>query len=233
MKNESVFETYLYLSPKKIVICVIKIIDLTIVYEKKLLIENESDEIIFRKLQDFLDNNIFKLERTLNHFIENIFIVLDSKDFFPIHLSIKNDNGGNILTLEKLSYSLQDARYQCKKTINQKKIIHMLIENYLIDNKNFQFLPKQLECNNFSLDIKFICLSNNLIKNLENSLERYQISINHIISANYVENFFQNNHDLFKKVRQITNGCNPNEVKFYNKTQKNEGFFEKFFNFFK
>ena len=233
MKNESVFETYLYLSPKKIVICVIKIIDLTIVYEKKLLIENESDEIIFRKLQDFLDNNIFKLERTLNHFIENIFIVLDSKDFFPIHLSVKNDNGGNILTLEKLSYSLQDARYQCKKTINQKKIIHMLIENYLIDNKNFQFLPKQLECNNFSLDIKFICLSNNLIKNLENSLERYQISINHIISANYVENFFQNNHDLFKKVRQITNGCNPNEVKFYNKTQKNEGFFEKFFNFFK
>jgi len=109
----------------------------------------------------------------------------------------------------------------------------MLIENYLIDNKVYQFLPKKLECNNFSLDIKFICLSDNLIKSLEKSLEKYQISINHIISANYVENFFKNNHDLFKKVREIINGCNPNEVKFYNKTQKNQGFFEKFFNFFR
>ena len=32
--------------------------------------------------------------------------------------------------------------------------------------------------------------------------------------------------------KKMVNGYNPNEVLLVNKTRKNEGFFEKFFNFF-
>ena len=67
----------------------------------------------------------------------------------------------------------------------------MIIENYQIDNKNYNFLPEKLNCNNFSLDIKFTCLPLALIKSFESSLEKYQISINQIICADYVKKFFK------------------------------------------
>ena len=103
---------------------------------------------------------------------------------------------------------------------------------YRINNNDYSTLPRNLICNNYSLDINFICLSINLVSKLEDCLQRYQISINKIISAQYVKSYFNNKDDLFKNTKKITEGCNPNEVEFYVKTSKNKGFFEKFFNFF-
>ena len=233
MDNESFFETYLYLSPKKFIISVIQINDLKLIHKIELLIENDSNTINFEKLTDFLDDNILKLEKVLNHFIKDISVILKSEDFIPIYLSVKNNNNGNVLTYDNLSFLLNDARNQCKKTLEEKKLVHMLIENYQINNEDYSTLPKKLRCNDFSLDIKFISLSEKFIKTLEKSLKKYQISLNQIISANYVVSFFKDDHDLITKVRQITLGCNPNEVKFHKKNTKNMGFFEKFFNFFR
>ena len=195
MVSVSAYETYLYLSKNNFVICVIQVDDSKIVYEKEILLENNSNQLKTKELQNFLHNNILKVEKILKQFVKDIFVILDLDEFFSVLLSVKNNNNGNILTLKNLSYSLNEARDQCQKTIEQKKIIHMIIENYYIDNKEYSFLPESLKCDNFSLDIKFICLSNNLIKNLEKSLEKYHISINQIISANYVENFVNDNMD--------------------------------------
>jgi len=233
MDNDLDFVSYLYLSKDKFSICILKIPNLDIIYEKEILINNLYNELDFEQIKYFLDENIIKSEKILKYFIKNIFIILDSEDFFPIFLSIKKDNGGKFLTLENLSYSLNDAKLQCKKTMEEKKIVHMLIDNYQIDNKNYSFLPKEIKCNYFSLDIKFICLSDIFIQNLEKCLSRYQISVDQIISANYVRDYFEDNNDLFRKVWKITEGCNPNEIKFYNKSLNNRGFFEKFFNFFR
>jgi hypothetical protein len=53
------------------------------------------------------------------------------------------------------------------------------------------------------------------------------------LSAKYVNDFFpQNEHNLFDMAQKIVDGCNENEIKFVNKSQKNKGFFEKFFNLF-
>ena len=86
---------------------------------------------------------------------------------------------------------------------------------------------------NFSLDVKFICISKNLIGELEIILKRYHVLINQLLSANYIENFFDNEHtDLFTTASRIISGHNTNEVILVNKTLKNKGFFEKFFDFF-
>ena len=233
MDNDLDFVSYLYLSKDKFSICILRVPNLDIIYENEIIINNLYNELDFEQIKDFLDENIIKSEKILKYFIKNIFIILDTENFFPIFLSIKKDNGGNFLTLENLSYSLNDAKLQCKKTMDEKKIVHMLIDNYQIDNKDYSFLPKEIKCNYFSLDIKFICLSDIFVKNLEKCLSRYQISVDQIISANYVGDYFEDNNDLFRKAWKITKGCNPNEIKFYNKNLNNKGFFEKFFNFFR
>ena len=232
MNDDLVFEVFIHVSKNKFAISAMKHDTSEKIYEYELLIENNLNEFDFEKLQEFLDNNILKLEKNLKQFIKEVTLILKTESFLNVQLSVKNNNNGKILTLEDLSYSLNEAKDQCEKTLENKKIIHMLINNFKINNIDYSKLPRDLICNNYSLDISFICLSINLVSKLENCLEKYQISINKIISAQYVKSYFNNKDDFFKNTKKITEGCNPNEVEFYVKTPKNKGFFEKFFNFF-
>ena len=109
----------------------------------------------------------------------------------------------------------------------------MLIKNYKVDEKDYSFFPDNIKCSNYSLDLKLICISDDLIKSLEMILKKYHISLNRVLNANYIEGFFsQNDSNFFSMAKKIIAGHNPNEVLFLDKTVKNRGFFEKFFNFF-
>ena len=233
MDNELNFETYLFINDKKLIICVIQSTTCKIIYKEQMILNDSLDELKFKSLNDFLEKNIFKVENILKNFIKNIFIILDSTEFFPIEISIKKDNNGHLIKPKTLSYPLNDLKNLCQSNFQDKKIIHMLIENYRIDNNNYSFLPDDLSCNNFSLDVKFICLPKNLIEKLEIILKRYHILINQVLCASYIENFFDEDHpDVFTTASRIISGHNTNEVLLINKTLKNKGFFEKFFDFF-
>ena len=109
----------------------------------------------------------------------------------------------------------------------------MLIDNYIVDNNSYSLLPKNLKSDYFSLDIRFICLPDNIVKNLEDILKKYQIAIQQIVEASYIINFNkQSVDDIFLKTKNILEGSNNNEVKILKKIRKNKGFFERFFNLF-
>ena len=109
----------------------------------------------------------------------------------------------------------------------------MLIDNYHFNNKDYSYLPKNTKCENFSLDLRFICISNDIVKNLEEILKKFQISINEILSAEYIKSLFNHiDDDLILRGKQVLDGFNQNEVKFSKKIIRNKGFFERFFNFF-
>ena len=112
-------------------------------------------------------------------------------------------------------------------------MVEMLIFNYYIDDIHFTELPLNQKCKNFSLDISFICLPDELIKHIVKTLKKFQISINRILSATYIDKF-ANDRDtnFFKMASKIIGGYNENEIKLINKTLKNKGFFEKFFDLF-
>ena len=233
MNNNFNFQSFLFISPKKIIISVNDEFTFEEFYKKENIIKNDINEISFEYINKFLDENILKIEKKLNSFIEKIILIVDSDDFIPIEISVKKQNYNQPLTQESLIYSLNEAKDECKKNFEEKKIAHMIIKNYIIDNNEYSSLPINKICNNFSLDIKFICIPINLIKKFEETLKRYQISINRIVSAGYVLNFFsQNEHSIIRNAKDIINGCNENEVRLINKARKNIGFFEKFFKLF-
>jgi len=233
MSNEHSFETYLFISQKKFIICVINNISLEKIYLEQILLEDNYNDLTFKRLNEFIENNIFKIEKILNNFVKNVYIILDSEEFFSVKLSIKKNNNGNHIDSNSLIHPLNDLKNSCQTNFNEKKIIHMLIENYLVDNKSYSSLPLNKKCNFFSLDVNFICLSKNFIYNLEKILKKYHILISQILYADYVENFFDQNHQtIFSTASRIKSGLNENEVLLVGKTLKNKGFFEKFFDFF-
>ena len=83
------------------------------------------------------------------------------------------------------------------------------------------------------IDVAFISIPLNFLDNFDNILKNYHISTNHVLSANYLNEFFSGTHqDIVEMAKKITEGCNPNEVLLVHKPVKNKGFFEKFFHFF-
>ena len=109
----------------------------------------------------------------------------------------------------------------------------MIIENYKIDEKDFSFFPNNMKCNDLVIDVNFISLPMDFLNNLEKILKNYHVSTKHILNAKYVSEFFNGaEKDIFKMAKEITDGCNPNEVLLVQKTSQNKGFFEKFFLFF-
>ena len=233
MSNEHSFETYLFISQKKFIICVINNISLETIYSEQILLDDSYNDLILKRLNEFIENNIFKIEKILNNFVKNVYIILDSKEFFSVKLSIKKDNNGNHIDFNSLTHPLNDLKNSCQTNFNEKKIIHMIIENYLVDNISYSSLPLNKKCNFFSLDVNFICLSKNFIDDLEKILKKYHIMLSQILYADYVENFIDQNHQtIFSTASRIKSGLNENEVLLVGKTLKNKGFFEKFFDFF-
>ena len=233
MIREADFQTYLYLNNTQYIIYVIDNKTSEKIYSEKLAIEENSTELKFRKMDEFLDSNILKIEKKLDSFIKDIYVILDSKEFHSIRLSIKKDNHGNLINSDSLIHPLNDLKNLCQSNLQNKKIIHFLIEKYLIDNKFFTTLPENVNCNIFSLDTEFICLSKNLIENIEKILKKYHISLNQILSASYLEKFKDNtDNSIFTTASRIISGHNCNEVLLIGKINKKQGFFERFFNFF-
>ncbi|MBD1174963.1 hypothetical protein IDH32_06310 [Pelagibacterales bacterium SAG-MED01] len=233
MNDIETFEAFLIINPKYYKISVHNSSDSKIIYEQKKIINNDLSDINFSKLKDFLEENIFKIEKVLGNFIKDIILIIDFDIFFKVQISVKKNNTTNKANSNDLNYLLNETKDLCKETMNGKKIVHMLIDNYQIDNKNYSNLPKDIKYNYLSLDVSFICLSNDVAKSLEKTLKNFQVSIAQMISANYIKNFFsKESHDYVVLTKKLLEGCNQNEVVLVKKTQKIQGFFEKFFHLY-
>ena len=87
--------------------------------------------------------------------------------------------------------------------------------------------------NTYDFITNFICIQNNLLKKFDKILNNYQISINRIVSFKYLKNFLDPNlSDIFTIALKVTKGLNENEAIITSRNRENQGFFEKFFNFF-
>tara|TARA_B100000989_G_scaffold294608_1_gene274016 strand:+ start:701 stop:1405 length:705 start_codon:yes stop_codon:yes gene_type:complete len=233
MENNLNFEVFLFFSPEKIIISVNRKTDFKLIFKDEIFFENASNKLNFNKLDSFLNENIFKVEKILGNFVEKINIILETSDFLNLQISMKKHNHNENINSSIILYLIKSAKYQCEKTIQNMRIIHILIDNYLIDNNHFAELPPNKKCKNFSLDISFICLPDELVKNVEKMLKKFQISVNQILSASYINKYVSDrDFNFFEMTSKIIGGHNKNEVKLVNKTSKNKGFFEKFFDLF-
>ena len=131
MNKKTEFVTFLLISPNKFSISVLNFFSLKEDYFEEKLFEKSIDLYDPQILNEFLEMNIFKIEKKIQSFVKEIIIILDSKDFFEINFSTKNKNFDNNLNIDSLTLLLNDARYQCRQTYKDKKIIHMMTINYI------------------------------------------------------------------------------------------------------
>ena len=232
MKNNLENKIFLFLGIDKFTIVALNSIDEE-VYKEEILKDNRSDQIDLNFLDNFLNENIFKIEKKLNEFVKNIFLIIDHQNIFSIHLSIKNKFDNININLDSIHKLLLEAKSCCKKTLEDLDILHMKIDQFYIDGTYFKTLPKKKNCNNLSIDVSYICLPKKISKTIENVLRKYQISLDRMLSLDYLNSFLDDkNGNLYATAQKILDGFNENEVFIADRNSKKLGFFEKFFNFF-
>ncbi|PHX89200.1 MAG: hypothetical protein CK535_03110 [Pelagibacteraceae bacterium] len=234
MNIELDFETYLYVSNNKYIISIFDKKDSSLIYKNEFNYETKFSEPNFDLLSEFLDKNIFKIEKLTKKFIKDIFLVIEYNGYFNVLISVKKKNDGNLINKKNLEYTFIELNDLFNKNYPDNMLLHMIINNCIVDGKIFPSLMFDLKCYNFCLEVNFISLPQKIIINLEKILRNYHIEINKILSGNYVKSFTKNNQiDLCEMSQQINNGFNKNEIILIPKNNvENKGLFEKFFHLF-
>ena len=226
------FETFMYIGAEKISICVFSNVESKILFKKESNFLEFNDHIDENKIIDFLSENIFKVEKQLDKFISDINLIVNSKQFQSIDISIKQSIYGEVKKKNQLNL-LKDLKNYVLDCYLDYTLIHYVVNHYLLDNKiykNFDFFKK---CNFFCVDATFILFNKDEVLFYKKIFEKFQISVKKIMSSKYIFDFFDSNEfNECEMGRKISLGFNPNEVFLIQKNAEKKGFFERFFNLF-
>ena len=232
MKSSSVNKTFIFISSNKFTIISLDEVN-KINYKKEIIFKDQNKKFDLDLFSEFLNENIFKIEKELGEFIKVIYLIIENDEIFSVNLSIKNKINETQINTKIINNLLIEAKNYCEETLKKAEVIHMKIDQFYIDNEYYKVLPDKDSCKSLSLDLGFICVPNNILNDFEKVLNKFQISIYRTISYKYLHSFFKISSDNLELVAQkILAGFNENEVTLKKKKPKNLGFFEKFFNFF-
>ena len=232
MNKEEELENYISISPNKFGIYLFDKKNLNNLYNKELIVDNNSDSLDFNTLEKFLDNNVFEIEKLSGKFIENAFFIFEDNKIFNLDMGIKKKNYNVSIKKEHFENSLIEAKDLFRENYPDQEIMHMIINKFFFNDKSYLSFEENLEGDHFALEIRFKSISNSIIYDLNKILEKYQIKIIKFIDGRYIKNFFAKEMDLTEMSHRILNGYNSNEVIFIPKNPKKLAFFEKFFQLF-
>ena len=233
MTEELSFEVYLSISQKKFEIYLLDKKNLKNIYREEVYLKSDTDLIDYNKLNNFLDKNIFKIEKLIGNFLRSIVVIIENNQVLNFSIGIKKKNYGEIINQHYLESSLTELKDLFKENYQNNKIMHFIVNRYLIDGVNYTSFDEEIDGDHICVEVKFISISNSLIKEISNVLGKYQIKIGHLFERKYIKSFFKDqNLDLSLIAFKIQSGQNQHEIALVPKSLKKKGFFEKFFQLF-
>ena len=233
MTEKLSFQTYLSISQKKFEIYLLDKQNLKNIYKQELYFENDKDIIDYNLLSSFLDKNIFKLEKLIGNFLKSIVVIIENKQILNFSVGMMKQNYGEKINKHYLESSLAELKDLFKENYQNNKIIHFILNRYLIDGIDYLSFEEEIDGDNLCIEVNFISIPIILIKEISNVLDKYQIKIDRLFEKNYIKNFFEEGSlDLSIIAFKIQSGYNQNEITLVPKSLKKTGFFEKFFQLF-
>ena len=185
--------------------------DLNKIYytESKFLFDHIDIDLEVQKIITYLEENT-------KEYINDVNLMIDSTKIFSIGISISKKIDGSKLKQEDIQFLVQEAKQQISKNYNNQNITHIIINNYKINEVDYDYLQTEINCNIISLDILFICLPEEMIEYFKNLFYKFNISINQIICSSYAKAInYKENFPLNKNVSFIDVGFNKTSITSY------------------
>ena len=177
--------------------------------ESKFLFENMEIDLEVQKIITYLEENT-------NEYIDNVNLMLDSPKMLSIGISISKKIDGLQLKQDDIQFLVQEAKQQILKYYKKENIIHIIINNYKINDIDYDYLPLNSKCNFIALDILFICLPKKTIEYFKNIFYKFDISVNQIICSSYAKaKKYEENLSSLENISFIDIGFNKTSILIY------------------
>ena len=198
MIDTSDVQTDLIKSKKNFIIYFFDKQKLKTLYYQKLELEKTND-LDLDNLNNFLNQNIFKIEKLVENFVKNIFVYLETEDILNINISLKKKIYEKKLQVNFLENLLVEAKELIQENYYNYNITHMIINKYILNGKSYKNFISDLNADNLSLEINFKCLQKKLLLKISDILNKYHIEIDRFLDLKYTNSLFPNeNVDLVK-----------------------------------
>ena len=142
-------------------------------------------------------------EKNVDKHIKNVNLMIDTPDMFSIDISIKKISDSNKHSKNDISSLLNEAKSLIQKNYFDKKIIHTIVKKFTFDEEEFFKIPdKEINYTSLIIELKFICFSENIWKNLQDSFNNNYLKIDNIYCSSYIRSNNYNSlfNDFSKKV---------------------------------
>ncbi len=220
--NEKNFDVYIDLGSSTIrAACFNKHIG-TIIFstEDKCSTYLKLNKLNFVETERTIEKIIFDIEKKTGKYLNNVSLMLDTSDAFSISLSVAKNNESEVITKQDIQYLIQGAKQEILNSNLDKNIIHIIVNNYKVDDKDYDFLPLNSKCKNFSIDIIFICFPKMLIKSIEKLFHKHQILVDQFICSSYAKSYNYKKHfDEYSKIAFLDIGYEKTSIICYEKNR--------------
>ena len=202
-------------------------------YQKKYLMPDTLDDNLnLSILIKFILEKVKDFEKDVGSFIEKVNVITDAK-YNQFSLSLKSKYSSNEIKETDIVRLISDAKQIIMRNNKNCHILHILVDQYIIDGKKYFEFPESLNYKEFIVDVSFITINNSTVKMLNRILKNCNIELKKIISHQYSSKFADNNDTSpCIAAKKVIDGINPSEVQIHNLEPKRQGLFEKMFNFF-
>ena len=200
--------------------------------KKYLMPDTLDDNLNLTILTKFILEKVKDFEKDVGSFIEKVNLITDAK-YDQFSLSLKNKYNSSKIKDTDVVRLISDA----KKLINRNNkdcfILHILVDKYIVDGKEYFEFPENLNYEEFIIDLSFITVQNSIVKTLNKILKDCNVEVVKIISHQYSSRF-ADKRDTSPCVagKKVIEGINSLEVITQDDYSKKQGLFEKMFNFF-
>ena len=160
------------------------------------------------------------LEKKTNEYLDDVNLMIDDPKMLSIGLSVSKKFDGSRLKQEDVQFLIQEAKQQILINYKSQNIVHIIINNYKINDIEYMFLPNEIECNSIVIDIFFICLPKKKIEYLKKIFFKSDILVNQIICSSYAKSInYKNNIFFNESATFIDIGFNKTTIICYSKNK--------------
>tara|TARA_Y100000590_G_scaffold133276_1_gene152375 strand:+ start:76 stop:1260 length:1185 start_codon:yes stop_codon:yes gene_type:complete len=176
--------------------------------------DNKFSKLFFKSKSISQKNNYEEYSKSINFLIrdaekqisthlENITVLYDTSEICTIDLSIKKKLDQKVNFNEVCSSIILEANQLIKNCYIGKKIIHVIINKYIINSKEFFNVPDKIsEFNSVILELKFICLPHDKYNRVFDVFKENNLNVLNFFSSSLVKSFQY--IDFFKKNKFVT-----------------------------
>tara|TARA_B100000787_G_scaffold148888_1_gene120565 strand:+ start:428 stop:1537 length:1110 start_codon:yes stop_codon:yes gene_type:complete len=156
---------------------------------------------------------ITSFEKDTHEYIDNVSLLTDNPKMVSVAMSISKRLDGSTLRQANVQFLIQEAKQQILKYYTNYNIIHIIINNYKIDDVDYPYLPDEIKCHFISLDIFFICIPSDFALYIKNIFSKSNILVDQIICCSYAKSInYRDNLNLTGNVSFIDIGFNKTSI---------------------